>query len=74
MGVGGWDFDCDGDQEIALQGVSDCSISSAMCINGIGFWQGSVPTCGQSGQWITGCRNNLVSCSNITMTRGQLCN
>jgi hypothetical protein len=71
---GTWDFDCDGDQEVQITGVSECSISSASCIGGIGNWQTRVPACGTNGQWITGCTNSLFSCSNVTMTRAQLCN
>ena len=73
-GVGGWDFDCDGDQEAQILGVSDCSFSSFSCLGGVGFWAIGVPPCGNSGNFITGCSLAGFSCNNVTMPRGQLCN
>jgi hypothetical protein len=56
-----FDFDCDGSQTVAENAGNACTSSGScsttiQCAGTVG-WQGSVPSCGQSANYISSCRS-----------------
>jgi hypothetical protein len=74
-GAGNYDYNCDGQQEQQFtQGGGSCNLGSFDC-SGTDGWVGSVPACGQAGQNITECDENIdeicaIYCGATCFTQG----
>ena len=77
-GDSSYDYDCDNTETkryTAQEGYS-CScdwIVWCTCSGSTDGWSGSVPNCGVSGTWITGCSDDWFSCSYSSSSRTQSC-
>jgi hypothetical protein len=73
-GDGSYDYDCDGDSQPAEQIVSGgCKEITLLgipthCWADVG-WQGSVPSCGRQGRWLSDCEVKALSCSVMKESR-----
>ncbi len=73
-GDGSFDWNCDGNETKQDTSVGNCSWSFFSCAH-VGGWQ-SVPACGNSNNYITGCSLSgfaNTSCDDNTQTRTQSC-
>jgi len=69
-GDSSYDYNCDGSQSPYYSASGSCSGTFWICSWGEG-WDGSVASCGTSGNWVTDCSG--FTCSTSTTPRTQTC-
>ena len=72
-GDGSWDWDCDGDTTFEVPDFGRCNWSSSSCTLAVsGWWEWSIPSCGEPGDLLTNCSGSWV-CSEQTTSATQAC-
>jgi hypothetical protein len=73
-GDGSYDYNCDGSQSKRYTDTYDCTGAVWVCVDSSDGWTGSVPSCGSSSRWGTGCSADLTSCTyGSSSSRTQTC-
>jgi len=67
---GGFDYDCNGVEQKELTVTGKCS--GLLCDYTAG-WSGSVPACGQTGNWLNGCKTGFFTCDEQKISKTQMC-
>ena len=62
-GDGSYDYNCDGSQSKQYTSTYSCSGALWICVSSTDGY-GTVPSCGSSGTWYTGCSASFSGCSN----------
>jgi len=70
-----WDFNCDGREELQYPVAPSSCPNNPTCAGATpdGFWQGTTPTCGGTGVWISRCVPLAGACVAVTEVRTQGC-
>ena len=72
-GDGSFDYDCDGAWTQAYPDFGACNWSTSSCsLNTAGWWEWSIPTCGESGDLLYDC-SGAWSCTELTTSTTQSC-
>ena len=67
-GGGSYDWNCDGNETKELTQTYACSANLIQCTSWTNGWNGSVPACGNTGSWYSGCSGSFWSCSKGSST------
>lgn len=75
QGASGYDYDCDGKEEVEWKGTGFCESSGAGCVVGssANVWFTNQPGCGVVGEWILTCNTVGKTCSSSTEQQTQAC-
>ena len=62
-GDGSYDYNCDGSNTKRYTDIYDCTGAVYVCVDYTNGWNSSIPSCGSSGSWKTGCSASLTTCT-----------